>query len=270
MDVRLTDTQVREMLELLKGSDSVEFKATVPDSGIRSAAEVLGMDPLNAEIRQVVFFDTPDLTLSQAGVVVRARRIQGGGGDTVIKLRPIKPDDLSLELRRSGSLKVEVDAMPRGFVCSASMKGKSKAADVRSVILGEQKINFLFSKEQREFYRSHAPAGLKLNDLAILGPITLLKLIFEPKGLVRKFVAELWLYPDGTRILELSTKCTPSTAFQVATETRLFLTERNIDLTAEQQPKTNKALKHFSSLQKKAAGDIQTPSGDDNSRSTQS
>ncbi len=46
------------------------------------------MDPLEAEIRQVVFFDTPDLALSEAGVVVRARRMQGGGGDTVIKLRP--------------------------------------------------------------------------------------------------------------------------------------------------------------------------------------
>ncbi|HLE15221.1 MAG TPA: hypothetical protein VI776_10770, partial [Anaerolineales bacterium] len=78
MAVNLTDGQIQEMFELLKGSDSVELKATVPDSGIRSAAELLGMDPLNAEIRQVVFFDTPDLTLSQAGVVVRARRIQGG------------------------------------------------------------------------------------------------------------------------------------------------------------------------------------------------
>ena len=43
------------------------------------------MDPLQAHIRQVVFFDTPELTLSKAGVVVRARRIQGGEGDTVIK-----------------------------------------------------------------------------------------------------------------------------------------------------------------------------------------
>jgi len=269
MAVNLTDGQIQEMFELLKGSDSVELKATVPDSGIRSAAELLGMDPLNAEIRQVVFFDTPDLTLSQAGVVVRARRIQGGGGDTVVKLRPVKPDDLSLEIRRSGSVKVELDAMPRGFVCSASMKGKSSAADVRRVILGEEKINFLFSKEQREFYRSHAPADLKLNDLAILGPINLLKLIFEPKALSRKFVAELWLYPDGTRILELSTKCIPANAFQVAAETRIFLSQHNIDLTAEQQPKTNKALKHFSSLQKKAAEDKQTSSGDGTSRSTQ-
>jgi inorganic triphosphatase YgiF len=35
------------------------------------------MDPLDAQIGQVVFFDTPDLTLNTHGVVVRARRVQG-------------------------------------------------------------------------------------------------------------------------------------------------------------------------------------------------
>jgi hypothetical protein len=269
MAAYLTEKQVEEMFELMKGSDSVELKVTVPDSDIHSTGKLLGMDPLEAEIRQVVFFDTPDLTLSQAGVVVRARRIQGGTGDTVVKLRPVKPDDLSLEMRRSANVKVEVDAMPRGFVCSASMKGKSSAADVRRVILGEEKINFLFSKEQREFYRSHAPEGLKLNNLAILGPINILKLQFAPRGLSRNFVAELWLYPDGTRILELSTKCTPATAFQVATECRIYLSKHGIDLTAEQQPKTNKALKYFSSLLEKSMDDDAASSSDGNSPSAQ-
>jgi hypothetical protein len=267
MTTPLTEKQLEEVFELVKGSDAVELKVTVPDSEIRSTADVLGMDPLNAEIRQVVFFDTPDLALSQAGVVVRARRIQGGGGDTVVKLRPVKPADVSREMRRSESVKVEVDAMPRGYVCSASMKGKASADEVRKVILGEDKLKSLFSKEQREFYRAHAPEGVQLNDLAVLGPINILKLTFSPKQLDRKFVAELWLYPDGERILELSTKATPATAFQVAAETRNFLTGQGIDLTAKQQPKTSKALKHFASLKKRSADGAAMPSGNDNPRS---
>ena len=59
-------------------------------------------------------------------------------------------------------------------------------------------------------------------------------------------VVELWLYPDGTRILELSTKCAPDEAFQVAAEGRAFLTERGIDLGGEQTTKTRKALEFFS------------------------
>jgi hypothetical protein len=138
------------------------------------------------------------------------------------------------------------------------------------VVLGENKISSLFSKEQRDFYRSHAPEGLKLSSLAILGPINILKLIFEPKALSRKFVAELWLYPDGSRLLELSTKCTPVNAFQVAAETRNFLIRHGIDLTAEQQPKTNKALKYFSARLKESAELEEADSGSDGSRAAQS
>ena len=247
----LSDKQVEEVLALMKHANSVELKLTVVDSAIRSTADALGMDPLQAEIRQVVFFDTPALTLSKAGVVVRARRIQGGGGDTVIKLRPVNPETLPPEIRQSASVKVEVDTMPKGFVCSASMKGKTTADDVRAVTRNKMKIRDLFTKEQRAFYKANAPHGLKMSGLSVLGPINLMKLEFNPDGVKRKFVAELWMYPDGSRILELSTKASPEDAFDVAAETRAFLQTKGLDLTAEQQPKTNRALRHFTDLLKK-------------------
>ena len=246
----LNARQAEKVMQLMKHSHSVELKLTIADSAIRSTADALGMDPLQAEIRQVVFFDTPDLTLSNAGVVVRARRIQGGEGDTVIKLRPVNPVTLSPELRQSASVKVEVDTMPKGFVCSASMKGKTTADDVRAVVLKKMKIRDLFSKKQRDFYRAHAPDGLKLSKLSVLGPINLLKLEFDPDGIKRKFVAELWMYPDGSRILELSTKASPDDAFHIAAETRAFLKKKGLDLTAEQQTKTARALKHFTDMLK--------------------
>jgi hypothetical protein len=198
-----------------------------------------------------VFFDTPALTLSKAGLVVRARRMQGGEGDTVIKLRPVDPKKLPPEVRESASVKVEVDTMPRGFVCSASMKGKTTADDVRAVVLQKMKIRDLFTKKQREFYKAHAPDGLKLSELSVLGPINLMKLEFEPDGFKREFVAELWMYPDGSRILELSTKASNEDAFDAAAKTRAFLKKKGLDLTADQQPKTNRALKHFTDLLKK-------------------
>ena len=246
----LNGAQVEKLFKLLKHADSVELKMTVADSSIRSTAEALDMDPLRAEIRQVVFFDTPTLTLSKAGVVVRARRMQGGEGDTVVKLRPVDPKTLPPEVRQLAAVKVEVDAMPTGFVCSASMKGKTTADDVRAVIRQKMKIRDLFTKDQRALYRSKAPDGLKLSALSVLGPINLMKLEFDPDGLKRKFVAELWMYPDGSRILELSTKASPADAFEVAAETRDFLKEKGLDLTADQQPKTNRALKQFTALLK--------------------
>ena len=55
----------------------------------------------------------------------------------------------------------------------------------------------------------------------------------------------LWNYPDGSRIVELSTKCAPTETFQVAAETRTFLFERGVELTGEQQTKTHTALEFF-------------------------
>jgi hypothetical protein len=242
----LSDEDLGRLLSLLKGADSVELKLTVPEGHYRSAAAALGMDPLQAQLRQVFFFDTPELTLNSAGVVVRARRIQGKGGDSVVKLRPVVPDQLPDSLRKSPNLVVEVDAMPGGtHVCSASLKGPGGIDDAKEVAQGTRPIRKLFSKQQRAFYAEHAPEGVGLDDLSVLGPITLLKLKFAAAEYPRPMVAEMWFYPNGSRILELSTKCPPSQAFQAAAEGRAFLTGRGVDLSGNQQTKTKTALQYF-------------------------
>jgi hypothetical protein len=240
----LSDEQLEELLGLIKGADTVELKLTVPDADQASTIAALGMDPLQAQIRQVFFFDTPDLKLYEAGIVPRARRVQGKGDDSVVKLRPVVPTDLPPDERRSRNLGVEVDAMPGGYVCSASMKGVPPN-DVREVTLAGGPIRKLFTKEQRAFFEAHGPDGIGLDDLSTLGPITVFKLRFKPKGYDGRLVAELWMYPDNSRILELSTKCLPRVALQVATETRLFLAKQGVDVTGQQQTKTKTALRYF-------------------------
>jgi hypothetical protein len=250
--IPLTDAQLGELLELAKQSDSVELKLTVPEAQERATIGSLGIDPLQAIIRQVFFFDTPDLTLDTHGVVVRARRTQNKPDDTVVKLRPVVPAGLPDELRRSGSCKVEVDAMPGGYVCSASVSGGLRPADVAQTLAGKRALRKLFSAEQRKFYAQHAPDGVALDDLTVLGPIFVLKTKLTPPELDRRLVAEMWLYPDGSRILELSAKCDPIDTFRVAAELRVFLSQHGVDLSGEQQTKTRKALEFFSLRQKAA------------------
>jgi hypothetical protein len=240
-------------LELAKDSDSVELKLTVPEQDHASTVSALGMDPLQAQIRQVFFFDTPELALDEAGVVVRARRIQGKGDDSVVKLRPVVPSELPSELRDSSSFRVEVDALPGGFVCSGALKRPLRATVVQSTLAGERPLRKLFSKEQRAFYAAHAPDGIGLDDLAVLGPIFVLKLRLEPEELGRRLVAEMWIYPDGSRVLELSTRTVTNEAFQAAAEARAFLAKSGVDLSGEQQTKTRKALRYFAKHAQPAA-----------------
>ena len=224
----------------------MELKLTVPEGAQRSALAALGVDPLDAQIRQVFFFDTPELSLNEAGVVLRARRVQGRDADTVVKLRPVVPGDVSAELRSTPEFGVEVDAMPGGYVCSASLKGSLSGNAVRRSVSGDKPLSKMYSKEQRRFFAARAPSGLTIDDLSILGPIFVLKLKLPKKTFSRRIVVEMWLYPDGSRILELSTKCRPDEGMDVALEVRQFLEGKGIDLSGQQQTKTKAALEFFS------------------------
>ncbi len=241
----LSGDELTAAMTLINHADSVELKLSIPDSARWSVISALDMDPLEAQMRQVFFLDTPDLALNHRGLVVRARRVQGRGDDSVVKLRPVVPHELPARLHRSPDFVVEVDAMPGGYVCSGSFKGSLDQPVVKAAAAGKHPLRKLFSKEQRRFYADHAPDGLALDDLSILGPITVMKLKFSPEGFSRRLVAELWVYPDGSRILELSTKCSTAEPFQVAAEAKAFLAERGIDIASEQQTKTRTALEFF-------------------------
>jgi len=255
----LSREQIDEVLTILKDVNSVELKLVAPADKHRATIGKLGLDPIDAEVRQVYFFDTPNLDLNKAGLVVRARRIAGGAGDTVVKLRPVDPAMISKELRRSESFKTEVDAVPDGFVCSGSLKGRCTAQEVRDTVAGKMALDRLFSKEQRAFYKAHAPKGIELRSLATFGPTFVLKVRVWVKQLDRRLVLELWLFPDGSRNMEISTKATPSEAFQFAAEFKKYLADIGIELTGNQQTKTRAAMQFFAPEVRKRAAKSKSP-----------
>ena len=246
---RLPRAKIAQLLKLIKRADSVEVKVVVPMTAHRATIKSIGLDPIEAEPRQVFFFDTPKLDLYKHGLIVRARRIQGGGGDSVVKLRPVNPANVREELRRSDDFKIEVDAVPGGFVCSGSFKGRCSAQEVLDVAAGDNRLSSLLSKEQRAFYKEHAPRTtkkkIKLNSLMALGPLFVLKGKLKPKKLDRALTVEMWLFPDGSRNLEISTKSAPGDAFTAAAELRTFLDARGVEIAAGQETKTAAAMKFF-------------------------
>lgn len=243
---RLDGEQLAGLLRALGEADGVELKLTVPETAHRSTLAALDVDPLDAQVRQVVFLDTPDLALDRAGLVVRARRIQRHEGDTVVKARPVDPAALPDDVRRAPGFTVEVDAMPGRYVCSASLRHTVTNEDVRAATSGVRPRRTIFSPAQRAFYARRAPAGVGLDDLSVLGPVFVLKLKLPRRALGRKVVVELWLQPTGTRILELSTKCAPSEATEVAQDLRTQLEGRGVVVSGEQRTKTRSTLELFS------------------------
>src|SRR3954453_12757323 len=96
----LPEEGVQRLYGMLEQVDSVELKLTVPEAAQFTITRALELDPLESQMRQVFFFETPDLALDKAGLVVRARRSQKKGDDTVVKLRSVVPSELPKALRR--------------------------------------------------------------------------------------------------------------------------------------------------------------------------
>ena len=136
--------------------------------------------------------------------------------------------------------------MPGGFVCSASFKGVCTGKEVLDVTSGTMPLRKLFSKEQRAFFTAHAPAGITMDKLVILGPTFLLKAKHQPKDFDRPIVVEMWLYPDGARVLEVSTKCLPKEAFEFGGQFKNYLAAKGIVLGTDQSAKTKNSLEYFS------------------------
>ena len=231
----LSAEQVAQLLWLIRAADSVQLKLSVSDVGKRAAVTALGIDPLDARIRQVTFFDTPDLTLYHHGVVVRSRHAPHNPGELTVRLRRVAPDRLPAGLRRSPNFGVEIDAMPGGYLCSASVKSVVDHGALEETLAGRRPLRTLLTGEQHEFLSVNAPDGVLLNGLAPFGPVTILKLKSARAGFGRRMLAEVWDYAYGPRILELSAKCDPAEAFDLAAETTAFLSAQGIDLLAEQR-----------------------------------
>ena len=177
----LTPERFEELMTLLQGADSVELKLTVPDGDQRSAVQALQMDPLEAEIRQVFFFDTPDLD-PQPARRHRAcppdpgRRRQRG--EAAARGAERGPPPTCARSRASGWRSTPCPAASSAPVGS---RRSCARASVKEAMLGERPCEVAVHKEQRAFFADHAPDGISLDDLAILGPIKVMKLKFPPR-----------------------------------------------------------------------------------------
>lgn len=240
-------TEPTEVFRQLVGVTSVELKMNVPTDQ-RIALRALRLDTLRGRIREVVFFDTPDLALFRHGVVVRARRTQSAADDTVVKLRPALPGDLPPAVRDSKNLKIEMDVSRGSYVVSASLKGRPRPGTVREVVLGQRPPEELFSRQQRKFLADQLTEVIEWDDLVALGPIFVVFLKFVPEGLQQRMTIEQWHYPGQVPLVELSTKAKPDEIVQVYSAANDFLTRYGLTATGEQEPKTRRSLEFLSRM----------------------
>jgi len=242
MAVKVTERKRKAFETKIEGADKVEIKITVARNDERRAAESLELERREAVRRQIYFFDTPKLTLNKAGVVLRARAIEDDDHDSVVKIRPVDPeqvDDKWKELRR---FKLEADSVGDKVVMSASLKFKQKPSDVEKVVEGEDNISDLFSKKQKEFLAEFYEGPVGFDDLTVLGPVRTLRADIDRPGMAYELTAEYWTLPDDSHLLEVSIKCPPEEAVVAREVFEAFLAGHGLDPSGAQATKTKLAL----------------------------
>lgn len=240
-----TEIERKAFEAAIAGADQVEIKVSVPENDKARAASALDLDPAKASQRSIYFFDTPDLDLYSAGLVVRAREIDADSDDSTVKVRPADPKTIDNKWRNADGFKLEADVVGDKVVMSASLKAPQKRGEIEEVAAGTRAISKLLSKDQEAFLEAFSKTAIDLDALAVLGPIATLRLETERPGLDYELTAERWTMPDGGKLLELSIKCPPDEAAVARMAFEGFLAGHGLDTHGIQQTKTKRALEGF-------------------------
>jgi hypothetical protein len=223
----VSSERVARLIHLWRGDQRARFTLSTPDPDHRSAVRSLGLDLLDARLRQIYFFDTREANLTRQGIRVWLVRTQRCAARAGITLCPSAPEDV---LQQAHGFRIEIDAVPGGYRWAAATRSAVDDADARAAIAGSYPVGKLFTKRHRGLI---AASTSDTDSLALLGSITVLRMRFAPTGFSRRYVAELRSYPNGSRVLELTTKCDLTSMFDVAAEARALLDAHGIDDLAE-------------------------------------
>lgn len=234
-----------KMAKTVAGADDVELKATIPHRQIHWGLRRYNLTKANDQERHIYFFDTPDLELFHAGVVLRARRIIGGDHDSTVKLRPVDPAKIPARWKKYAGFKIEADAGENGVVKSASLTMPVAKGVIKRVAEGKLGVAALLTGEQRRFLLETMKLELDLARLLIMGPMLAQRWKFSDPALPWPITAELWRRDDGELIFEASIKAPIEQAAVAAGGFLAHLAEIGAERDHAQEAKTRWALEHY-------------------------
>jgi hypothetical protein len=237
--------RIHDLLPVLIRAPRVELRFVVPDEMRRPALDALGIDPLRARVGQVFLLDSPALVLTSHGVALQALRVKGRTGVVTVSHRHLPPSRVPAGVRNAPTFTADVDVVPEGFVCSATLGGAVDDARVRRTARGRAPVAGLLTDEQRRFSAPHNADRPPLDRLVLLGPLHVVQHKARLPELDRPLRARHWFFLDGSRRVELSARCSPDEAFDVARAVKDSLASRGLELVADQETMIRRTLMHL-------------------------
>lgn len=241
----MSEQAARASAEIDPAIGAVEIKIS---ARVEDEDRVLAMLARSGDVpeqRTVYFFDTPDLVLFDAGMVLRARKIKGDEDDSTVKLRPVVPSSLSKQWMSTEGFEVEMDRVGDTEVISAKLNAPQREGELDAAVGGEAHLRTLFSKDQERLVEEFAPRGVDWDELVPMGPIAVNKWKTEWDAFEHEVTVERWLLPDGSDLVELSIKVEPALASAAYDTFMAALQGVGLTIDEDQQTKTRGAMTFF-------------------------
>jgi hypothetical protein len=223
---------------------AVELKITVRADEIDLGLSALAVEDADAELREIYFYDTPELALYEAGMILRARVRHGGEDDTTVKLRPLRASQVAKKWFSVKGFKCEIDRVGDVGTEACSLTRPEDADDIDDVAAGQASVKSLFSDQQEELAGRYGEEP-DWSELATLGPVDASVWTLEVEELPEDLTVELWTLPDESRILELSMRVDAKEADGAAEALAAFAGDLGLDPSSQEESKTSTTLLFF-------------------------
>jgi len=229
----------------IEGVDTVEIKVPIhPDHELK-VTRAMQLHEKTAEVRVLYFYDTPELDLFDAGIVLRARLRQGDKDDSTVWFQPADPAVIDPSWKLFEGFRLQAYCFGDEVVCSASLTMLQKPDEIDDVADHKSPIERLFSREQERFLSQFHDSRIDFGRLRVLGPIRGMRWQLQHRDFPHELTVEEWRLPDGDDLVEVSIRSALADAASARRDFEAHLNALDLDPQGNQHTMTREALTFF-------------------------
>jgi hypothetical protein len=236
---------VQPTVAVANGVSMVEIKVTISPDQEWKVARAMQIHEDTAQVRVLYFYDTPHLDLFEAGVVLRARLLEGDDDDSTVKFRPVDPGNIDASWKLFEGFRLETECVGDEMVRSASLTVLQRRDEIDDVADRKRPIEKLFSREQERFLSQFYSDRIDFTSLHVFGPIRVLRWQLQHRDFPHELAVEEWRLPDGDDLVEVSIRAPAAQAASARRDFEAHLNALDLDPHGNQETKTRTALQFF-------------------------
>lgn len=207
---------------------NLEYRTTVNTSADLSAAlRALDFQIATVEFSTLAFYDTPDLRLLNAGLVMFGEHREVKSDRVVVRAYSVRSNEVDTDLFKMRGFSCQVDAIRTKIEPSCQLVVQISKRALGDVATGRRDITSILSVDQELFANDFGGYERVSSRVTVLGPVGAWRWsVVNSAG--RRFDCELWSVGSTSAVLEVSVHGALGATAQLSALMTSFLAERGL------------------------------------------